>query len=151
MTQAPSPPVYRNVVSARSRRYRTIGWMLLVAIIGMAAYGNYRLMPPLRHAEQRAHSILYGSTSTSTTAAATPAARTAEQAADARFLKAFRVQLIFVYGYWTVVGLLVLAVLGVAWLDLREVLRNYTQQRRALWTEAVAAGRKASGRNGSED
>lgn len=150
MTQTPS--VYRNVISTRSRRYRTIGITLLVAIVGMAAYGNVRLMPILRKSEAHAHTILY------TRPAQSPSMQTDMHVpaplsdSDRRFLKVFRAQLLFIYGYWTVLGLLVLAVLGMAWLDMREVLRNYSRRRRELWVEAIEQTRhRPTGGSGSAE
>jgi hypothetical protein len=111
--------------------------LLLLAILGMTVYGNVRLMPSLRRSEARAHVILYTRSAQPASTLTGPRTPAPLSDADRRFLKVFRVQLLFIYGYWTVLGLLVIAVLIVAWLDLREVLRNYSQRRRELWAEAI--------------
>ncbi len=153
MAQVPSSPYSQGVVSARSRRLRTIGLLLLIAILGMTWYGIFFLMPSLRVSAQRTAPLVVrrirpGLASPGIVAAPSPtqAARNEQQK------KAFLAQFIFMYAYWSVCALLILAALLVAWLDLREVLRNYAARRRALWSEAVARTRRErQGYNGRSE
>ena len=58
----------------------------------------------------------------------------------ARLRRANRVvaaNVLFAYGYWSICSLLVVGMLFVAWLDTREVSRNYLNERRSVWLEAA--------------
>ena len=48
---AQTPVVYQGIVSARSRRLRTIGSLLVAAIVLMSLYGYFVLMPSLHKAQ----------------------------------------------------------------------------------------------------
>lgn len=153
MTQASSSSVYQSLLSARSRRLRTIGLLLLAAVIGMTLWGGLSLMPSLRASSRAAHRAVFSRTHRGETAATAATMRAPEQrAADERERKALLAKVIFAYAYWTVCGLLVLGLLGVAWLDFREVLRNYSARRRKLWMEAIDRAQQGQNfRNGSPE
>ncbi len=130
----PTSSTYQGImVSARSRRLRIIGSLLLVAIIGMSIYGIRVLMPVLQkttalvaHASaQTASSQNHASLSNAEALSASPHLR-----------RLLRIRIIFSYGYWTCCAILFLSLLLVVWLDLREVTRNYADQRRKIWTDS---------------
>ncbi len=127
MKETPSP--YRSMISARSRRLRTVGFLLLIAALGMAVYGTLIMMPILRR------SIAHTQPMIRQHPAETAAPQFSPQ--QKRMRRIALVQATTAYAYWTVCALLVLAALFVAWLDLREVQRNYLQNRLALWAEAT--------------
>lgn len=118
---AQSFPASGSIVSARSRRLRTIGSLLVVAVLAMSVYGVTSLMPSLRR-----------SINENPVSLRRDAVRTPEQKARRNIIKA---QIVFAYGYWGVCGLLVLSAAFVAYLDFREVSRNYMAQRRAIWSD----------------
>jgi hypothetical protein len=135
MTQPPS--VYSEMISARSRRLRTIGTLLLAAVALMTFYGAFFLMPSInravaaRHAAQeRMAADRAVGTSGKTAPLETPGHLTRSQ-------KAEKLQVAVVFAYWGVCALLVIAALLVAWLDLREISRTYIQQRRQLWIQTT--------------
>ncbi|HLV80326.1 MAG TPA: hypothetical protein VKT32_08585 [Chthonomonadaceae bacterium] len=127
------PAAYQSMVSARSRRLRTIGLLLLVAILGMSVYGFSSLMPAVRRQAAAYHrdTVAAQQVQAETGALGIPAR-------SGRARKAMLAQVTLVYAYWCLCGLLILALLLVAWLDLREVTRNYANQRRAVWMEAAS-------------
>ena len=111
--------VYQNLVSQKSRRLRTVGLALLVSVLLMAGYGVFSLMPTLRAEKERyavSHPLIAG------------------KADHSREGKILATQILFATGYWSACGVLVLSLLTVAWLDVREVTRNYALQRRQLWS-----------------
>ncbi len=161
MSTAPSP--YRSMISPRSRRLRTIGLLLLAAIAGLTLYGYFSLMPSLRTARasyERSRDRARQSSRLSTLPPASNVGASVNVGASAsgagasarpleRARKALLVKVIFLYAYWSVCGLLIVAALFVAWLDLREVSQNYLHERRALWNEAaVRMQREKDGRDG---
>ena len=135
-------PVYQSLISARSRRLRTIALLLLAVVIGMAAYGYLSLMPALRVAAARVEQANTRSTPTPTPngTLATPAqkstqdtvARMSRKERDAQAAK-----LVFAYAFWGVCLTLLLAVMLVAWLDFREVGRNFDQQQAAIFAASL--------------
>ena len=130
-------PAYGNIISARSRRLRTIGMVLIGAILAMVLYGMTSFMPTLRHTKDDLQRLNGGK----------PISIFREKAKtpdEERLRKALAAQLVFAYGYWAVCGILVLSAVFVAYLDFREVTRNYIAQRRAVWTEMADANRKES-------
>lgn len=130
-----TPTMYQSLLSARSRRLRTVGGVLLAAIIAMSLYGFVVLMPAINRSVA-AHKIARIEASAPGSKAApvlTPAQRKEQ--------KKVYTQVAFVYAYWGVCGLLVIAALFIAWLDLREVSRNYLAQRRAIWNEVAMRSR----------
>ena len=135
MTEMPS--AYQGtVLSARSRRLRTIGLLLLAVVVGMAVYGMSALMPPINHAAARLAQEESQSRGAPTAASSGQAtAHTATHLATLR--RNLKVQVAVAYAYWGVCALLLISVLFIAWLDLREISRNYVDQRRAIWSEAV--------------
>lgn len=120
MTSEPAP-AYRTLVTNKSRRLRIIGSLLIIASLGMAIYGGLVLMPSLRSAK-------------ATTLAQTLNSRTPEAI---RAKKVMKTTLIFAYGYWSVCGIVVTAILLVAWLDVREMSRSYLEQRKSLWASVA--------------
>src|SRR5581483_1656699 len=142
MTQASSSSVYQSLLSARSRRLRTIGLLLLIAVLGMTLYGGLFLMPSLRASSRAAQRAVFSRTHRGETAVPATMRTPEQRTSDERDRKALLTQVIFAYAYWTVCGLLVLGLLGVAWLDFREVLRNYSARRRQLWMEAIDRAQK---------
>ena len=114
-------PAYRSLLTNRSRRLRIIGSLLLLASLGMAIYGGIVLMPSLRAAK-------------AATLAQTLNSRTPEAI---RAKKIMKTKLIFAYGYWSVCGVLVTAILLTAWLDVREMSRSYVEQRKSLWANVA--------------
>jgi hypothetical protein len=133
MANAASP--YENLISARSRRLRTIGVILVVFVVGMAVYGATSLMPSLRRT-----SALYRQQTRAVEQArfADPQAGAQEESVRQQTKKVLRTQVIFAYGYWTVCGTLLVSLLFVAWLDFREVTRNYLLRRVALLNETAS-------------
>lgn len=121
MTQ---PTAYQNLVSPRSRRLRTVGILLLLAVVGMTIYGALVIMPSLRAASQQ-----YARRQTS---GAAVNFRSNLASPTRRERRALQVQVLFADVYWVACGLLTLGAISVAWLDFREVSRNYVEQRRAL-------------------
>jgi hypothetical protein len=114
----------------------------------MTLWGGLVLMPSLRTAS---FAVRNGATFERMRTGRGGAERTPQAIARAEHAKrVLLTQVIFAYAYWTVCGLLVLGLLGVAWLDFREVLRNYSARRRKLWMEAIDLAQKGQSlRNGS--
>ena len=149
-----TPPAYRGVLSARSRRLRTGGSLLLLALLGMGAYGYLVLMPTLRVAQAGYARIQIGRPNGQVRPPGTTQPATTGMPAPERerARKVLLTNLIFAYAYWGIWTALFVALLVIAWLDAREVWKNYLTQRAVLWTEAaVRARREASTRNGSSD
>jgi hypothetical protein len=119
---------YGSMISARSRRLRTVGSVLLVAIIAMVLYGTLSLMPSLRRS----------SSETRVAARRSIEARTPKEKAE---LKVVAAKVIFAYAYWTFCGVLILSAVFVAYLDFREVSRNYLTQRLAIWKDETTQSR----------
>ena len=145
-----TPPVsaYQSLITPRSRRLRTVGLVLLAAILCMVAYGARVLMPNVRHEVevQRARNLLpappvsaagvsAGDTARARTGATLETQR--QERAQARARKVAFAKVAVAYAYWGVCMLLLLAVLFVAWLDWREVARVSLSQQFALRAEAI--------------
>ena len=146
-----TPTAYQPLVSARSRRLRVTGVVLLVTVLAMAVYGYAILMPSLRalpHVAQtveRAGSVNRPGNANSAnarsaarsgnggTARETPAAPA--QTLTEKQRKTALAKVLFVYGYWSVCGLLLMGLMLVSWLDFRELSRNYGEYRRRLYAE----------------
>ncbi len=160
---------YQSLVSARSRRLRVTGIVLLVAVLGMSLYGVFALMPSLRRtvphgtggmdaasakeiAVNRANAgedTAQRKGTADRASAARPAAnktdtpRTGESLRSSgglteRERRAAFSNILFMYGYWSVCGLLILALIIVSWLDFRELGRNYDAYRARLFAQSVA-------------
>ena len=142
---AQSPPNYWGIVSARSRRLRTIGVMLLLAALLLSAYGAMVLMPAINRAVTARHARI----ETAPHASISLTARSDEMRALTRDQKAEKVQVATVFAFWGVCALLVIGALFVAWLDLREITRNYVQQRKQLWTQTAERVGREAGTDGS--
>ncbi len=160
---------YRSLVSARSRRLRVTGIVLLVAVLGMSLYGVVGLMPSLRRtvphlagsadsvsakeialnrananedtAQRKGTADRAGATRTIANKTDTP--RTGETLRASKGLtererRAAFSKILFMYGYWSVCGLLILALVIVSWLDFRELGRNYDAYRARLFAQSVA-------------
>ena len=127
------PTTSQSMVSPRSRRLRTIGLLLLVAIIGMSVYGFSSLMPAIRR-----QAVVYRQRTVTTQPSQTGTQIPPASQQSSRTKKIMLLQLAIAYAYWGTCGLLIIALLLVAWLDLREVTRNYVLQRRAVFMETAA-------------
>ncbi len=141
-----------SVLSARSRRLRTIGSLLLLAVIGMSIYGGTVLMPAINRSIA-AHSLKRTTVTVPTPPdAALPVPAPSQIAAEAHARKVQRLQVAVAFAYWGVCVLLIVAILLIAWLDLREISRNYLSQYRNLRSE-VAEGvkRDVTSRDGASE
>ena len=128
-----TPSAYTGIVSPRSRRLRMIGGMLLLAVLAMILYGYFGLMPSLARAARES--------AASGAAISAPARLDRSESRSQPQTHAQRVrklQVAVALAYWGVCGLVLLAVLLVAWLDLREISRSYVAERRAMWTQAAS-------------
>jgi len=138
-----TPPVYQTMISPRSRRLRTTGLVLLVAAVAMALYGLFVLMPSLKRAvaaeSRQVPSIHKERLTTATNLVRTPSGGTSQAARIRRAHHVVAVKVLFAYGYWITCGLLVVAMVFVAWLDLREVSLTYLNHRRAVWADTAAS------------
>ena len=136
MTPQPPPPAspYMTVVSARSRRYRTIVSVLLIVIMIMSVYGGFAVMPRVHEAVGR-----QDMQELTRIAKSQPGADlTAKQIARAkRTLQARSVVVSLALAYWGVCSLLMVCILFLAWLDFRETTRNFALQSQALRQETV--------------
>jgi hypothetical protein len=148
-----TPTAYQPLISARSRRLRMTGVLLLVAILGMALYGYAILMPSMRalpHVTQtidRAGSVYRtgsanradskGTARSGSSTAARDAASNPVKPLTEKQRKTALAKVLFVYGYWSVCGLLLVALILVSWLDFRELSRNYGEYRRRLYAESL--------------
>jgi hypothetical protein len=131
------------MVSARSRRLRTIGVLLLIAILGMSIYGVRVVIPSHYRARLTYSQTAAGGENRAANPPAAPANQTAANAAASdHSRKALLAHTIFAELYFLVLLILVIFMLIVAWLDVREVMRNYMNQRRSLWGEAAKRARK---------
>ena len=127
-----TPSVYTSIVSPRSRRLRTTGVVLLCAVLAMALYGYFSLMPAIER------TVRESAASGSSVAAATARGRSDALLRQAsRSQRARKLQVAVALAYWGVCGLLLISVLFVAWLDFREITRTYVDQRRAMWVQAA--------------
>lgn len=141
-----TPPVspYMTVVSPLSRRYRSLGMMLLIAIVGMSVYGWAAVMPGVRQAVGRPDTP-----ELTRMAKAQPGPdATPKQIAHAkRTLKARGVVVALALAYWGVCSLLLLGVLLVAWLDFRESARNFALESRVLRQQTIVTLQQDALRN----
>lgn len=148
-----TPTAYQPLISARSRRLRVTGVLLLVAVLGMALYGYAVLMPSLRALPHVAQSTDRTGSVNRTTGAVSSARLGAVRAGNStaarqtvsvsakplteKQRKTALAKVLFVYGYWSVCGLLLVALILVSWLDFRELSRNYGEYRRRLYAESL--------------
>lgn len=133
-----TPSAYRTVISARSRRLRTVGLILLVATVSMALYGALVLMPRFSRSIKAEAQVAGISASHSLVAPAS--ALTFRQRRARRIALT---QAVTAYAYWSVCGLLVTAMLVVGYLDFREVNRTYMAQRLHLLQETTLSLQKS--------
>lgn len=126
----PAETLYQPLISPQSRRLRVIGLVLLAMVIGLCAYGGKVLMPKLR--ENRAPLHAYNARAMS---GASQSPLTPEKAENLRRL--VKTQLLFVYAYWGVCFVMILALFVVAYLDFREVSRNYLRLKVSLLAESA--------------
>ncbi len=118
MSSSPSP--YMSVVSAKSRRLRTIGAVLLFFIVAMTLYGYFGLMPTMsRGIPQTAIGVAQPNVAPLT----------------GRAKRVAKVKAASVIAYWGVCFLLMSLLLFIVWLDVREISATYALQRRALWAQ----------------
>lgn len=129
-----TPSAYSNIVSPRSRRLRTIGIVLLIAVCAMVAYGYFGLMPSVLRAVRESSA----SAATSAMSAAHPPGLLDQANAHiTRNQRIRKMRIAIALAYWGVCGLLLVSVVFVAWLDLREISRQYVAERRAMWNQAA--------------
>lgn len=133
MTPTASP--YTSVVSLRSRRYRTFMTILLGIILVMSLYGGFSVMPKVRAIKERADLP-----SLTRIAKSQPGpGLTAQEITHAqRTVKARKLVVYLALAYWGVCSLLIVSVVLIAWLDFREMARNFALQARSLRQETVA-------------
>jgi hypothetical protein len=126
-----TPSAYASIVSPRSRRLRTVGIVLLVAVCAMVLYGYLGLMPSIERSV-RADSPI---------AAQSEALRSPSAGLDkpplTRAQRVHKLQVAVALAYWGVCALLLVGLVLVAWLDLREISRRYAAERRAMWSQAA--------------
>ncbi|HLJ54814.1 MAG TPA: hypothetical protein VKT77_07210 [Chthonomonadaceae bacterium] len=125
-----SPTVYSSVVTPRSRRLRTVGVVLLAAVLALTLYGYFGLMPAIERTLRRNPEV----------AASTPRLSPALDAASPAAARAHRVrklQIAIALAYWGVCSLLLVGAIVVAWLDFREITRTYVENRRAIWADST--------------
>ncbi len=127
----PSSSIYSEIVSQRSRRLRTVGIVLLVAVVAMVSYGYLRLMPSV------AESLRDNPVRTNINAVTHGAGTGLLEPKMTRSQRLGKLRVAVALAYWGVCALLLVGLVAVAWLDLREVSRRYFDERRSLWTEAV--------------
>lgn len=131
-----TPPVspYTNIITPRSRRYRTIMTVLLVFLLAMSVYGGFKVMPAVHQAvgksDMRELRLI---------AEAQPSpGLTSEQILKAkRTLKKRSVVVYLAMAYWGVCSLMMVGILFLAWLDFRETTRSFSLQAQALRQETV--------------
>ncbi len=139
---------YQSLISPRSRRLRTTGLFLLAVIVVMALYGYFSLMPSLRisaarlAAQANARPAATNSAVTTSGNRVLPTAKpTNAQDAVARMPRQEReaqaAKIVFAYAYWGVCLSLLIALMLVAWLDFREVGRNFDQQQAAIFAASL--------------
>src|SRR5450432_1101881 len=130
------PSAYQGtVLSARSRRLRTIGIFLIVVVISLTVYGMTKLMPPINHAAAKlAQQEAVSQSSGGSNGGAVFTQKTRDLTSAPHRLK---VTVAVAYAYWGVCTLLLLTILFVAWLDLREISKDDLNQRRAIWSETA--------------
>jgi hypothetical protein len=123
-------------VSSRSRRLRTIAALFLLVIVAMAVYGTRVLVPGINRVA--AIAVKPAVHPQGNLVSPIPRRNTVTplnvSKKEARILK---FDVMFVAAYWVVWIVLILSLLLVVWMDLREVSRNYLDQRRELWSVAL--------------
>ena len=135
MTQEdPNLPILDLPLSPRSRRLRTVGALLMLAILGMIAFGWFYFQPKLSHAVHANSHIVH----------------------DLRYPPILReharkvalTQLMFGIYYWAFCFLLVLGLLFVAWLDIVETRVRALLARRDMVRQIATSGRATSSLEG---
>jgi len=132
-----TPPVspYTNIITPRSRRYRTIMTVLLVFLLAMTVYGGFKVMPAVKQAIGKSDMRQLRLTAESQPSPGL----TAEQILHAqRTLRRRSVVVYMAMAYWGVCSLMMVGILFLAWLDFRETTRAFSQQAQALRQETVA-------------
>lgn len=123
---------YSNIVSARSRRLRTIGIVLLLAVCAMVVYGYFGLMPSVAQPLPEAPASRQTLSSSNPRGKASP-----EQGSMTRAERVRKLRAAAALAYWGVCALLLVAAVFVAWLDVREISRRYVAERRAIWSQTA--------------
>ena len=123
-----------TLISAKSRRIRTVGIMLIGSMLFCTIYGVIFLMPRLSQLRARSHAL-------NDSAVLFPHRDKQSEVAMARTLNRERrivlMNAVFIYAYWCFVGLLFIGSVLMAWLDTREVARNYLQEKQKLLLSGV--------------
>lgn len=140
--------VYRPLISARSRRLRVFGTILLLSVLAMTLYGYFVLMPSLRTlphitppvAQSAANVQRHVATGTEIMQTETlrPTPKISKSKISERTRKTALAKVIFIYGYWSVCGVLLISLLLVCWLDFRELTHVYEDQRQRLYLNFLA-------------
>ena len=145
--------VYRPLISARSRRLRIIGTILLISVLAMTLYGYFVLMPSLRTLPRITPPVAQSAANVQRpTTAGTgilqadilrPMPKLSEPKLSEPKLsegtrKTALAKVIFIYGYWSVCGVLLISLLLVCWLDFRELTHVYEDQRQRLYLNFLA-------------
>jgi len=134
--------VYGSLTTPHNRRLRTVGTVLLITILLMTGYGVLVLMPSLR---ALTHPVTHGSFVMDQRPGARPEMVPVSDYAlrpDGLTVREHRVlltKLLFCYGYWTVCGGLLLALIIVCWLDFRELSRTYEAERHRIYLLSLAS------------
>ena len=118
-----------TLISPKSRRIRTCGLMLVGSMLFCTLYGVIFLMPKLSQLRARSHAL------NSSTVLFPSTNLVAERAMERTRNKEQRIVLmnaVFIYAFWCFVGLLFIGAILMAWLDTREVARNYLEEKRKL-------------------
>ncbi len=134
------PTPYSALISPYSRRLRTTGIVLLIAALLIALYGGLVFMPRLRANRQALRTQIAQT-------ASDPVAKSNTATTGNDLKRLAKAQTLFIYSYWSLCSLLLIALLVVAWLDAREVARNYLRQQVQLISE-VAEKKKKSNEGG---
>ena len=122
---------YSSVISLRSRRLRTLGVTLLVVLALLTGFGLLKLMPAAKTAAMLHRAEIQKAEAQRATAPA------ASMRTLRRVHRLMAIKLILVNAYWLLCGLIAFAAMVVAWLDFREVARQYADERHLLWNEAA--------------
>ncbi len=113
---------YKSRVTAKMRRLRTMGLVILLFLLLMILYG-VRVIMPRTIASVHRHA----------------AAARGFSAAAVHMHHVLVVQVLVAIAYWSVSGVLLISLFVIAWLDVREVTRQYLYERTTLVIRASEA------------
>ena len=125
-----------SLISPRSRRIRTIGLVFLTGMMLCALYGGLVMMPRLGRLREQLH-VLNARWQLTRTSGTSLAEGRAIRLSIARERRVLLMQTVFIYGFWSFVGVLGICVILCAWLDTREVAKNFlAEQKRVIRSSA---------------